>query len=363
MEREQTSFQVKNQYEQIDCALEQHKAKKVLLVCGSSITSLQVYQHLNSQLFQSKFKLIRFSEFEPNPRYESVVKGVNVFRQGNCDTILAIGGGSAIDVAKCIKVFATMDPSQSYLQQEIQTNTIPLLVMPTTAGTGSEATRFAVIYENGVKQSVLHESCIPAVIFFDETTLEGLPIYQKKTTILDALCHGIESYWSRRATNTSRAYARESITLILQYMEQYLVGNVEVNDHIMKASYLAGKAIDLSQTTAAHAMSYKLTSLYGIAHGQAVAMCLPHIWEYMLEQADNELIQIFHEIADAMGDDCVENAIRHMGMILEQMEFEPIKVRSTKELEQLVESVNLARLQNNPIMLDTDTIQMIYETI
>ncbi|MDR9831468.1 iron-containing alcohol dehydrogenase, partial [Vibrio sp. FNV 38] len=135
--------------------------KKVLLVCGESINN---YVTLNRKLLTCKVPMVRFSDFHPNPDYESVVKGVGVFRNEKCDSIMAVGGGSAIDVAKCIKLFCNMPgngENGSFLRHEIVPNTIPFLVMPTTAGTGTEATRYAVIYYEGKKQSVTSNSIIP----------------------------------------------------------------------------------------------------------------------------------------------------------------------------------------------------------
>ncbi len=136
--------------------------ENILLVCGKNFYSTELYQDI--KLLNKN--IIFFSDFTPNPTYESVEKGVQVFKQNNCEYIIVIGGGSAIDVAKCIKLYSNMDDSKNYLEQEIIPNDIKLLAIPTTAGTGSEATKFAVIYYNNIKQSVTHESIIPNYVFF-----------------------------------------------------------------------------------------------------------------------------------------------------------------------------------------------------
>ena len=197
---EQNIFHCSGDYPAIDSWIENHQIKKILLVCGSSVKRLHIDEYFSLLPQRKGVQVTRFSDFTPNPDYGSVVKGVELYRSAGFDAIAAVGGGSAIDVAKCIKLFADMDPDRNYLEQTIIPNRIPFLVMPTTAGTGSEATRFAVIYYNGVKQSVNDLSCIPDTVIFDSSVLETLPLYQKKATMLDAFCHAIESFWSVNST-------------------------------------------------------------------------------------------------------------------------------------------------------------------
>ena len=129
------------------------KNKRVMLVCGNSINKLKINDYLQGIKQSLGVEVVRFSDFTPNPDYSSVVKGVELFRKNNCDAIIAVGGGSAIDVAKCIKLFSTMDGNGNngeFLSRNITKNHIPFCVMPTTSGTGSEATHFAVIYYEGL---------------------------------------------------------------------------------------------------------------------------------------------------------------------------------------------------------------------
>ena len=117
--------------------------KNFLLVCGRSFRSLGI-----GPLFSPAAV---FDGFTPNPLYEQVREGVRLFREAGCGTIVAVGGGSAIDVAKCIKLFCQMRDDVPYLQQEYKDTSVPLIAIPTTAGTGSESTRHAVIYKDGAK--------------------------------------------------------------------------------------------------------------------------------------------------------------------------------------------------------------------
>ncbi len=162
--------------------------KKVLLVCGNSIKHLEGFSR---KIDEITVPMVRFTDFQPNPCYESVVEGVKRYREEDCDSIIAVGGGSAMDVAKCIKLYAYLPgdgANGTWLKAKLLHNNIPFLAMPTTAGTGSEATRYAVIYYDGIKQSVTSENCIPEVVLMDPNSLKTLPLYQKKATLCDDLC-------------------------------------------------------------------------------------------------------------------------------------------------------------------------------
>jgi alcohol dehydrogenase class IV len=244
--------------------------KKAFIVCDSSFKYLNVKNYIELLSVQKEF----FSNFTPNPLYEDVKKGVEQFNRDDYDCILAIGGGSTIDVAKCIKLFSKMDHSKNYLEQEYKSSRVPLVAIPTTAGTGSESTRYAVIYYKGEKQSITHESIIPDYAILEPSILQTLPLYQKKCAMLDALCQGIESWWSVNSTDESKSYSKIAVETIIAYMDTYLTCDMgEAAKNIMIAANYAGHAINITQTTAAHAMSYKLTSMYKLPHGHAVAIC------------------------------------------------------------------------------------------
>jgi alcohol dehydrogenase class IV len=187
---------------------------------------------------------------------------------------MAIGGGSAMDVAKCVKLYCATPGNGadgSFLKEEPVSARIPFLAMPTTAGTGSEATRYAVIYYEGKKQSVTHDSLIPETVLMDPACLKTLPLYQRKATMMDALCHAIESFWSVNSTEESKAYSRKAVKGVLKNIEAYLKNTEEGNAGMLVAAHEAGKAINITQTTAGHAMCYKITNLFNCAHGHAKA--------------------------------------------------------------------------------------------
>ena len=307
------------------------KGTKPLLVCDKAFDFLGI---------DLPCEFVRFSDFTPNPLYEDAKAGVKVLRKNKCDFIVAIGGGSSIDTAKSVKYYNHMD--------------IPLMAVPTTSGTGSEATHFTAIYKDGEKHSLAAEKLLPDYVILQPDVLRTLPIYQKKCTMLDALCQAIESWWSKRATSLSIEYSQKATRLILDNMESYLKNGEEGNKNMLLAANLAGKAINITTTTAPHAMSYKLTSLYGLPHGHAVALCLPKVWRYMKD---------FDDIAQALGQQNSEKAVLFFEKLLQNLEISPPQEACDDDLEILANSVNTQRLNNNPLPLDKNTIRDLYKKI
>ncbi len=358
-------------YEEIDEYIKKHEFKTIMLVCGGSLDFLKVGKYFKELEKRLGIKVVFFSDFKPNPQYESVEKGVSICLAEKCDAVFAVGGGSAMDVAKCIKLYSNMDPTKNYLTQPIVPNNMQLIAIPTTAGTGSEATRYAVIYYKGEKQSVADNSIIPAKVFFDTSSILTLPEYQKKATMMDALCHAIESFWSVNSTEESKEFAKQAIELIIQNKDAYLNGDEASNVIMFKAANIAGKAINITQTTAGHAMSYKLTSLYGVAHGHATTLCVAKLWPYMLENTDKcidprgelYLKDVFGQIASAMGCMNASEAALKFQVMVNELELTAPKVENKEDYDKLKISVNPVRLKNNPIRLDVDAIDKIYHSI
>lgn len=342
---------------------------KVLLVCDSSFPFLSIKEEIENM----DVPHVIFNGFTPNPLYEDVSKGVDLFQITKCDTILAVGGGSSMDVAKCIKLYCQMSKDAIYLNQEYKDTGVKLIAIPTTAGTGSESTRYAVIYYDGKKQSVTHDSIIPNVAILEPKVLKTLPLYQKKCTMLDALCQGIESWWSVNSTDESKLLSKEAVETIMKWWHEYIFENTDESaKHIMYAANLAGQAICITQTTAPHAFSYKITSLYNLPHGHAVAVGLPQIWQYMLGHMDKcidvrgseYLESIFFVIAQAMGCQVPTEAIIKFQEMLKEMDIKnPTSNSFCSDLLVLCSSVNPVRLKNNPVELNEEVIKSLYEII
>ena len=356
-----------NSISQIGRVLDRLGTNKHMLVCGRSFDKQEFRQYFEALTVP----FVRFSDFSSNPLYEDVCKGVDSFNREECDSLVAVGGGSAIDVAKCIKLFCRMDAEQNYLNQPFGDTRIPLVAIPTTAGTGSESTRHAVIYYGGKKQSISHDSIVPAVAILDSIALKGLPEYHKKCAMLDALCQGIESWWSVKSTDKSIRYSRAAVGLVTANWREYVSGDETAAEKMMLAANLAGRAINIAETTAAHAMSYELTSMYNLPHGHAVVLCLPFVWRYMLENLNNctdprgkkYLQGVFEQIADVLGCSGVDSAIQLLGQLMSELEMAMPETQNVADLDVLTSSVHPARLKNNPVALSEEVLRKIYESI
>lgn len=366
----QTVLTASNDYYELDEYLKTLNCHKIFLVCDSAYKFLKISSYFDSITERLGINIIKFDDFQPNPLYESVVKGVKLFNEFKCDVLIAVGGGSTIDVAKCIKLYSNLNHSENYLKQTIIPNAIPFLAVPTTAGTGSEATKYAVIYYEGAKQSVTHDSCIPSTVLFDISALETLPEYQKKSTMLDAFCHAIESFWSVNSTDESKEYSKKAINLILANYKAYLQNEFDGNKNMLLAANYAGKAINITQTTAGHAMCYKLTSLYGIAHGHAAALCVSVLWPYMIAHTNlcfdprgsEYLDKVFEELASVMNTNSALEAAQKFIAIFNSLDLKK-PVINQNDFEILKKSVNPVRLKNNPVALDEEIIDYLYHQI
>ena len=369
----QRIINVTDNYQALDQWITDKKAENILLVCDSSLPFLRINRYFETVENRLGVRLHRFNDFQPNPLYESVVKGVKLFRLEKCDSVIAVGGGSAMDVAKCIKLYYNMEgdgEGGSFLKQPIVPNSVPFLAMPTTAGTGSEATRYAVIYYQGAKQSVSDYSCIPETVLMDSSVLKTLPLYQKKSTMLDALCHAIESFWSVNSTDESREYSAEAIHMILKNKEAYLENDDQADREMLLAANIAGKAINITQTTAGHAMCYKITSLFGAAHGHAAALCDRILYPWMIRntgkcidpRGEEYLKGILDEIASAMGCAGAQAGAEKLSALFRELELDVPKA-SEADYQVLKTSVNPVRLKNHPVQLDEDTIDALYHEI
>lgn len=323
---------------------------------------------------------VLFSDFTPNPLYEQVCNGIELLKTSNCDTILAVGGGSAIDVAKCIKLAvlakegnAAIIPPLVSQRLPIDGTKIPFIAIPTTAGTGSESTHNAVMYYEGAKQTVTNDGVLPDYAVLEPSVLKTLPLYQKKCTMMDALCQGIESWWSVNSIEESYEYSRKTVELIMANWRKYIFENDdEAAAKIMLAANYGGRAINITQTTAAHAFSYKITSLYKLPHGHAVAVGLPVIWEYMLGHMDKcidtrgqeYLADVFNKISHAMGSGSPQRSIGVFYEMMAEMNLKnPVAGNREEELDVLSTSVNPVRLKNNPVSIDSATARCLYSLI
>lgn len=324
------------------------------------------------------YPLTHFYDFATNPKIEDVKKGITLFKQKNCNLTLAVGGGSVLDIAKSINILAANgeDPLQ-YVENSDKMKEMeeghPLIAVPTTSGTGSEATKFSVVYIGKKKYSLEHESMMPNHAIVDPQFTMNLPPYITACTGMDAFCQAIESYWSVNSTEESQQYAREAIQLVMGNLEKAVnAPSKNSRENMAKAAYLAGKAINISKTTACHALSYPLTSHFNVEHGQAVALTLGKIlvYNYGVTPEDcndgrgvDYVRKGIESIASLIGveeiaqvEESISSFIESVGM---KTTLKDLNADSEKAIDLILEGVNVQRLSNNPRNLTEEQVREI----
>lgn len=343
----QIDFCYRGAIENLSKILKEENAKNILIFTGKKSFE-NIKPIIEKEL--SGFNICYYSDFSTNPKKDEIDIAIKKI-DNTFDIAIAIGGGSVIDFSKAYRYYLKSNKK--------------LIAIPTTAGTGSEATQFAVIYIDGVKHSLDDVSILPQYAIIDSQFVENCPKYLKASCAMDTFCHAIESYWAKKSTKVSKNYAKEALKICKENISLYVNSNDQIAAKNMAlASNLAGKAINISRTTASHALSYKITSEYNIPHGHAVSLSLADLFISNSEINKNNCI-------DKRGVDFVKSEIEDILKILNlenpkdfkrywfnlmfeiglEHDFSKLNI---KDKNLLIKSVNVARLNNNPKKLDDD---------
>jgi alcohol dehydrogenase len=369
----QKEFLGKGSLKNIKDIINELDAKKILLVTGKkSFTSSGAASNLNA--FLKNKDVAKFNDFEANPKLEDVYSGVELIRQEKPDLIIAIGGGSVIDMAKLINILAaqTEQDALNVINDSslIHNKGQPLVAIPTTSGTGTQATHFAVVYIDKVKYSLPHKYILPDYAVVDFSLSYGTPKEIAACSGMDALSQAVESYWSINATNESKKYSSEAIRTILPAISLAINNKDRRAIRSMSiAAHLAGKAINLTKTTAAHAISYPITTYFNVPHGHAVALTLG---EFFLINSDikynslidkrgdkynkstmAELYEMF-ECADAQT--CCDKWYDLMDQIGLERNLNTLGICNMADIKLIIKNVNLERLYNNPVKVNDEIL-------
>jgi alcohol dehydrogenase class IV len=347
-------------------------ARRVLLVCGARSFEASGAARMLPEL-ERVAAVRRWSGFAANTDAGDLLAGLGIMAEFRPDLVLGVGGGSAMDMAKLLCAYSgTTDPDR--LHAAIRsggavTGRQPRLVLaPTTSGSGSEATHFAVVYLGEEKFSVAGDPLRPDVAVLDPALSVSGSRYQRATSGIDAVAQAIESLWAVGATPRSRRWARHALGLLLPAIEEYVNRPTDRAGRAMAiGSHLAGRAIDLSRTTAAHALSYGITKRYGWSHGHAVALTLGAFIELHADAAPGRLrpgvdpaghqaamSEVLHRLGATSGADArrrFRELLDRVGLVLLLPAAGPGDAR-----RELVRAVNLERLSNNPVLVDEEQL-------
>lgn len=356
----------------------QFNAKTIMLVTGKESYYASGAKSIVDEALRAD-TVIQFNDFEVNPKIEDAERGTELAMEHSVDLILAIGGGSVMDMAKLIKAFSTAPEKSKELAKgefEMKGPGIPLVLIPTTAGSGSEATHFAVVYIDLNKYSLASQYLLPDGVILDGSLIASASPYQMACNGLDALAQAIESAWAVGSTEQSRAYSFRAVSLCMKHLKEALAPQAS-NDAfqgIMEAANLAGKAINISKTTSAHAWSYAITSHYGVPHGHAVWLTLPSIFEIHATASagmvtDPRGIEYFTGIMtrlmNILGIDSIDYCASQLKSYLKAIDIEwdiaQLGPKTAKQREFLSKQVNMQRMSNNPISLTGMHIKQIFD--
>lgn len=360
--------------------LEKHKPNRIFLVSGKSSYVKSGAKEFIDEVFKD-YSYVQFNNFEENPRLSDIEKGIKVFKVNNCDFVIAIGGGSAIDVAKSVNLLASNNgKAEDYLKNKkiIKNKGRVLVAIPTTAGTGSEATKFAVVYMGKTKYSLEHEFVMPDYAIVDPELTMSMPKTITACSGMDALSQSIESYWSTNSTNKSKEYAEKSIKLIIKNFNSAVNNPTKKSREAMAiAANLGGKAINITKTTACHSISYPLTSYFNVPHGHAVALSLAPMLLYNSKVTEKDLLDrrgidyvttTLKEISSFLGTYSIQEGASKINNLMERVGLSTkllkLGIKKDKDINIIINNgFNLDRVKNNPRLLTKEALRKILEGI
>lgn len=274
---------------------------KIVIFTDSSIRKIGLLDGLLA-LIEGEMKAYAvIDSLVSEPTVYQADAAIKLFRKEKADLIIAVGGGSVMDIAKLCSVLDTDEYTVFELLKNpgIAKKQVKTLMIPTTAGTGAEATPNSIVTvpEQELKVGIVNDSMVADYVILDVNMIKKLPLSIATSTGIDALAHGIECYTSNKATPFSDMFAMEAMRLIFNnILPACLEGDIEAKKNMLFASFYAGVAIAAAGTTGVHALSYPLGGKYHIAHGVSNAMLLAPVMRFNMGEINPELCRIYDVI-------------------------------------------------------------------
>ena len=338
----------------------------LFVTTNKSFNSLKTQESINP--IMSNFKSKRFYGFDNNPKLTDVNKGVNLVKEYQPDLLIAIGGGSVIDMGKLINVLSNNEKYKDLIKKNynLKDSKIPMIAIPTTSGTGSESTSFSVLYINNKKYSVSNEKMLPNYAIIDSSLCNTMSKSLRASSAFDAFSQSIESYWSINSTIKSKKISLKAIKIINKNILNSFKKNEKARHAMAIAANLSGQAINITKTTAPHALSYHISTKYGIQHGHAVALTLGKflILNKPLDDSNiNEkrgykfLINSMKALYKTLGVKSGEEASKYWYDLMDKAGLEPNISKACRinknGLKRIIAKVDQNRLKNNPVQVTT----------
>ncbi len=352
------------------------RGKKVLLVTDPGVIKAGLTQPIVESLQAENIPYVLYGEVEPEPPSKIIDNGAAIFKSEGCDLIVGVGGGSSLDVAKGISILTA---NEGRILDYIGVDTVPnkgakMILIPTTAGTGSEVTRVLVMTdeEQNTKNVVFTPFALPDVAIVDPGLTLSLPPVITADTGMDALVHAIEAYVSMNATVFSDIWAEEAIRLIGKHLPVACAkgSNLNARHNMCLAATLAGLAFTSGGLGAVHALAYPLGTEYHMTHGRTNAIMLPHVMQFNLPGNPEKYTRIAQLLGkDVDGLSPLESASLAVEAVLDledaismSCQLKDYNIRE-EDLPLLIEgAMKQARLfVPNPRDLDEDDVRSIYQ--
>ena len=349
--------------------------KHALIVTGPNVARSTMIASLERTLDNDRVKYTVITNIEGEPTVSMVEHGVEAFRENECDFIIGLGGGSPLDAAKAIAAMTVLEGSiAQYNGMRIDDVTLPPIVcIPTTAGSGSEVTKYTIItdQETGVKMLLTGDSLLPKLAMLDYTFSNGCPKTVTAATGLDALTHAIEAFISVNAQPLSDTYALSAIKRIMRYLPQaYRDGsNFNARREMAIAALQAGICINNTGVTLVHGMSRPMAAKFGVPHGMSNAMLLNVCLIDMEMAARHNLSRIATYLRIQAVDeiDASEKFVEEVGKLLEKLDVPTMREYGIDRNEYMavvddmsLEAIMSGSPSNAPREYTADDIREIY---
>lgn len=344
--------------------------KKALIVTGkSSAKKSGIYDKVNESLKKVGIDTVLFDKVTPNPLTTTAIEGAKFANENGCDVVIGIGGGSIMDCAKAI-AFLSVNKGDinDYIFNKIQSDkALPLVLIPTTCGTGSEGNGFAVLTnpENGDKKSLRCNAIVAKVSIVDPECMMTMPKKVLASVGFDALCHNIEAYTSKISQPFTDALSLYAISLIADNLVDVYNGSEEKEawEKITLASTIGGMVINTAGVTLAHGMEHPASGLKNIVHGQGLAALTPTIIEASYKGNRDK----FGKIARIFGGLTAEDCSMKIRTLLKKLDLEcklsdlGITEEDIPWMAENCMKVSAASVKNNPIVFTKEEIAEIYK--
>lgn len=354
-------------------------AKNVVIITDLGVWNSGLVDKPKALLAAAGINVHVINDTPPEPSVDQVNGICQAAKAFDCQLIIGIGGGSSIDTAKIVSVLFTNDILLWELvkgKAQIKHRGIPTLMIPTTAGTGAEATPNAIVLvpEEELKVGIVSDKMVSDSVILDPEMTVNLPRQITANTGMDALCHAIECYISKKANPLSDTFALKAVTLISRSIRTAYKdgGNLAAREDMLLGSMFGGISIATSSTTAVHALSYPLGGKYHIPHGLSNAILLAEVMKFNLDVCEDK----FRDIAMAMGievtgcttREAAEKMIDNLYSMIKDLEIKcDLRAKGINEeaLDDMIEAAaKVTRLlNNNPKIVTKDDMREIYKKL